>query len=407
MQLVRPDNNHPPLSIIGLILFFTLLLTSLTISGNNLKKLFTDHHGRSHRLTGLFHLFWLAFGAVIVIVSSKHFHHNNYYPHYWHNMTCLMYDIILGLSGIITTLTAASSFPHKHVVNQPGESGTLSKYAMVTQDEMMEHSFYQGVNLCQALFLHVGTWGVILDSENNDDESTTTSLVLLFAKRFLLLFLVTLPWTIRKRFPVNSFSDNWKRKRSRSNSNVQHDNTITNNNHHRHHEKLQANGEKRVGTIIQVGAQKGSSKSLWLINGMYRFKKWQYIFYKHVILHGLNISVALSISSSSQQQQQQPDKWPLPLTSEWRTFWLLLNTSYVMEFFLQTLVKRQILTQRKMMILNALLMTLATIASMERNVLGQVRIEAALISLFLNFYNRGHDVLNTMMTFFMLSKLIW
>ena len=195
-----------------------------------------------------------------------------------------------------------------------------------------------------------------------------------------MLLLVTLPWAIRKtRFPVNSFSGNWKR------SNVE----MNKNNNGK--EQNASNG----GGGIQVGTEKGS-KYLWLINAMYRFKKWQYVFYKHVILHGLNISVAVATSSTSQTNHNNT---PLPLTPQWRTFWLLLNTSYVMEFFLQSLVKRRILTQQYMMGLNVLLMISASLASMEYNVLGQVRVEAALISLALNFWNRGHDVGNTMVTF--------
>jgi len=277
-----------------------------------------------------------------------------------------LYDITLGTSGIITTLTAASSFPHKHIHNRPGESGTLSNDAIVTQGEMVEHSFYQGVNLVQVVYLHLVTWKVDLDEER-------LSIVVVFVKRFGMLLLVTLPWAIRKRFPVNSFSANWRRKNVEMKKNNRHHNT---------------NGGIRVGTEKE-------SKYLWLINGMYRFKKWQYVFSKHVILHGLNISVA----SSYQSYKNDDTTLPLPLTPQWRIFWLLLNTSYVMEFFLQSLVKRQVLSQKFMMVLNALLMISASIASMESNVLGQVKVEAALISLFLNFYNRGHDVLNTMVTF--------
>mmetsp|Transcript_25553 Transcript_25553/g.38032 ORF Transcript_25553/g.38032 Transcript_25553/m.38032 type:complete len:377 (-) Transcript_25553:27-1157(-) len=355
------NNNHPPLSISGLILFFTLLLTTLTLSNNaSGLKLFTHPHGRIHRLTGLFHLLWLLYGAIFLI-NDYHTQHT-VVKNDWHRI-CLVYDITLGTSGIITTLTAASSFPHRHILNRPGESGTLSKDAIVTQGEMVEHSFYQGVNLVQVVFLHLVTWGLVVDG---DEER------LVFGKRFGMLLLVSLPWAIRKRFPVNSFSANWRRK---------NDVEMKKNNRH-------DNGGIRVGTEKE-------SKYLWLINGMYRFKKWQYVFYKHFILHGLNISVA----SSYQSYKNDDTTLPLPLTPQWRIFWLLLNTSYVMEFFLQSLVKRQVLSQKFMMVLNALLMISASIASMEKNVLGQVKIEAALISLFLNFYNRGHDVLNTMVTF--------
>ena len=224
--------------------------------------------------------------------------------------------------------------------------------------------------------MHAVTWGVTAGTAVEHDDVDEKRSIVEVAKRVGMLVLVTLPWAIRKRFPVNSFSDNWKR------------NNVEMNNNNRHNDK--------GGGGIQVGTEKGS-KYLWLINGMYRFKKWQYVFYKHVILHGLNISVAVTAASTSQHTNH--NHTPLPLTPQWRTFWLLLNTSYVMEFFLQSLVKRKVLTQRYMMGLNFLLMISASFASMEYNVLGQVRVEAALISLVLNFWNRGHDVANTMVTF--------
>ena len=189
-----------------------------------------------------------------------------------------------------------------------------------------------------------------------------------------MLFAVTLPWAVRKRFPVNSFSANWQRN---------NDGNDTNNEENKNRIKL--------GTETE-------SKSLWLINAMYRFKKWQYIFYKHTILHGLNVSVAV-VSSNRWQQG-------VALTSQWRIFYLLLNTSYVMEFFLQSLVRRGVLAQRFMMALNILLMASSSLAAMDSNVLGQVRIEAALLSLWFNFSNRGHDILNTMATFVLVQFMI-
>ena len=357
-------SNDEPLSISGLKLFFALLLTCLAIS-NSLIKLFTHHHGRIHRISGLFHLLWLIYGTFFIVNNNNNYpKNNNNHHHYWH-FQCLLYDTILGISGITITLTAAYAFPHKHVHNRPGESGTLAKNAIVTQGEMMEHSFYQGLNLLQALYLHLITWG------SGDDDDDDLTFLMLSMKRFGMLLLVTLPWAVRKRFPVNSFSANWKsmEKNQRQEKVMKYDNDG-----------------------IQVGTEKGS-KYLWLINGMYRFKKWQYVFYKHVILHGLNISVGIAMKSD------KDDDIPLPLTSQWRIFWLLLNTSYVMEFFLQSLVKRRVISQKFMMVLNALLMISASLASMDTNVLGQVRIETALISLFFNFYNRGYDVFNTLATF--------
>ena len=355
--------NQQPLSITGLNLFFALLLTCLIFTNKiGPIELFTNHHGRAHRLAGLFHLIWLLIGAYFIIVMKNNGNNDDdhYYNQHWH-IKCLVYDVILGVSGIVTTLTAASSFPHRHVINRSGESGTLSRQAMVTQSEMIEHSFYQGMNLWQAMYLHLITWGVDHDSSSSNS-------------RFLMLFVVTLPWAVRKRFPVNSFSANWRKNEDMN------------------------NGDNKRNNIIQVGTEKGST-TLWLINVLYRIKKWQYVFYKHVILHGLNVSVAIS----SQHHQQQP----LPLTSQWRIFWLLLNASYVMEFFLQSLVKRGVLTQRFMMVLNGLLMASSSIAATEANVLGQVRVDAALLSLLLNFYNRGHDILNTMATCLVVRFIIW
>jgi len=267
---------------------------------------------------------------------------------------------------------------------------------------MVEHSFYQGVNLGQVVYLHLITWGVDLSddysSSNNgsgDEERLTISMAG-FAKRFGMLLLVTLPWTVRKRFPVNSFSANWKNQTHHVDDTVGKE-MIKN---HGHNGKVIKSDTVNNNGGIRVGTEQGS-KYLRLINGMYRFKKWQYVFYKHVILHGLNISVATTTAtatSTSSHVHKNNDTIPLPLTPQWRTFWLLLNTSYVMEFFLQSLVKRQVLTQRSMMVLNALLMISASFAS-NNVVLGQVKVEAALISLGLNFWNRGHDLGNTLVTF--------
>lgn len=369
--------HDQPLSILGLKLFFALLLVCL-LSNNKIGpvKLFTNHHGRAHRLAGLFHLIWLLVGAFYVVVDNSNNSNddddgNNLLE--LRHIKCLVYDFILGISGIITTLSAASSFPHRHVINRSGESGTLSSMAMVTQSEMIEHSFYQGLNLWQAMYLHLIT---CRDHEHrllNNSKSASSSL---FAWRFLMLFAVTLPWAVRKRFPVNSFSANWRK----NNENVK-------------------NKKKDDKNRIKLGTEK-ESKSLWLINAMYRFKKWQYIFYKHTILHGLNVSVAV-VSSNRWQQGVA-----LTLTSQWRIFYLLLNTSYVMEFFLQSLVRRGVLAQRFMMALNVLLMTSSSLAAMDSNVLGQVRIEAALLSLLFNFSNRGHDILNTMATFVLVQFMI-
>jgi len=128
---------------------------------------------------------------------------------------------------------------------------------------------------------------------------------------------------------------------------------------------------------------------------MYFVKKWQYVFYKHVILHGLNISVA---SVALVETNGESIGGALPLSPEWRVFWLCLNTSYVMEFFLQSLVKRRdVISQRSMLFVNVLLMVSSSLAASSA-VFVAVRWDAALVSFLLNFGNRGHDVVNTMAT---------
>ena len=99
---------------------------------------------------------------------------------------------------------------------------------------------------------------------------------------------------------------------------------------------------------------------------LYRFKKYQYLFYKHVLLHGLNITIALVVlnQTATHPQTQDEDGYihgaygthgdgdtrgdeaslrvarvltTTVLTSEgyFSLYWLALNTAYVMEFFLQ------------------------------------------------------------------------
>ena len=235
-------------------------------------------------------------------------------------MNSLVYDTVLGVLGTFLSLSAAYEFQHKNIVNTA--SGTLDEHATVTYNEMIEHSFYQVLNLVQAWYLHA------IASETS------------VRNRVILMFLVTSPWLLRGWFPVHSFSDNYN---------------------------------------------KIDDKSSSFIRIMYRIKKYQYVFYKHFLLHGLNLSVAVY----SQGLVNQP---------EFRLYWLLLNLSYVMEFFLQTLVKKKYLSQSNMLKLQVVLMTAATIAAVY--VLQHVSILISCLSVFLNFTNRGHDVFNTMAILF-------
>jgi hypothetical protein len=102
----------------------------------------------------------------------------------------VLFDIVLGALGIGLTLAAAREFGHKNVRNRA--SGTLDEDATVSYDEMIEHAFYQVLNLCQALFVAY----VSLPS---------TSLI----SRAFCACACSAPWLFRSAFPVHSFSKNY------------------------------------------------------------------------------------------------------------------------------------------------------------------------------------------------------
>ena len=342
----------------SLTLFLIVILVIALCHG---RTLFWDSHGWRHRLAGGALLSWLLLGCVLLwwdIVDQEH----NKSQNYSRVVVVLAYDIGLGLWGIAATLTAARDFPHKHVRNVAGQSGTLAERAIVTQAEMVEHSFYQGLNLWQALYLHfmAGT------------TSPTSSLgIPQWFRNGFALWLVTAPWYLRNRFPVHSFSNNWKRSKYTS--------------------------DRDSSDTMKATQQHSNFKEAT----MYKIKKWQYVFYKHVILHGLNISICL------QQRSQQP---ALPLVSNvydpegivykpgWRLFWIALNAAYVLEFFLQSLVKRKILSQSCMLMLNQSLMLISSLAALQ-SVLRVVQWPICLVSVLLNFANRHHDIFNTILVY--------
>jgi hypothetical protein len=160
---------------------------------------------------------------------------------------------------------------------------------------MMEHLFYQALNLLQALYLHV------------------VPFLRLPRERFLALAAVSSPWLIRSWFPVHPFSQNWKEK----------------------------------DQIIQRRS---------LETFLYRIKKWQYLLYKHVLLHGTNLIACLEDPLRTGAADIVHD----PL---WRLYWVCLNSSYVMEFFLQSMVKRRAIEQSTMLFLNRWLMIVSTLAA--------------------------------------------
>ena len=90
-----------------------------------------------HRLLGLFLLLWQSYGVLsfsnILLARPKSY---------------FVYDIVLGVLGTLTTLSAAYEFQFgSHVKSTNKASGTLEESATVTSSEMFEHSFYQIINL--------------------------------------------------------------------------------------------------------------------------------------------------------------------------------------------------------------------------------------------------------------------
>lgn len=299
-------------SLVGLCIYHA---TVTAVVVRNAMTLFLDPNGLQHRISGALQYLWLIVGTSIAARESLS---SNDFSLWW------AYNVILAVLGIQSTLSAAQSFPHRTVKNDIGQSGTLNEKAIVTYNEMIEHSFYQILNLVQITYLHAMHATV-------DPHTQVSSLPWYF--RLLALFLVTSPWLIRKRFPAHSFRDNWKQ------------------------------------------TQKHSTMEVLL----YQIKKWQYIFYKHAVLHSLNISMCVL---------------PFSLGANFMLFWLCLNTSYVMEFFMQTMVKRKILTQYQHLLLQRLLMTVSSLSAIVP-ILFRINPIVTLISVLLNFQHRYHDVKNT------------
>ena len=317
-------------------LFFAPLLGLLVPKAG----MFFTNHGRYHALTGGVFLGLLLLGMADALLIEA----LNPAPSRWLLTPALgvprvVYDLLLNALGIVLTLTAAFEFKHKRVQNVA--SGTLDQHATVTHGEMLEHSFYQGLNLVQIAYLHGISLVVrppipFLQALLPADVMAHLSPEMLeLMVRLVCCLGSALPWLARDLFPVNKFSDNYTKMDERSTP---------------------------------------------LVRLLYRIKKYQYVFYKHFLLHGLNISVAWY------------GLYDLPHQQFFRLYWMSLNTSYVMEFFLQTLVKKKHMTQDMMLALQKVLMTEATLVALY--VLKRVNLLVALSSLALNFLNRKHDVTN-------------
>jgi len=296
----------------SMVLFGTFFVCLGTVVVPN-AGMFFKKHARLHRVMGLAHLCCLLAGFFLFPFGSH----------------SLAYHLVLGACGTGATLSAAFDFRfHDKIKNKA--SGTLQKETIVTFGEMLEHSFYQMLNVVQIATLHAHAW---LDKGNSFSGWSVP------ATRAALVLIATAPWLLRSRFPVNSFMSNYK------------------------------DLHMKDYTIEQV---------------LYRIKKWQYVFYKHALLHGLNISVATRLSADTSVSLVEA-----PL---FQIYWLALNTSYVMEFFTQTLVRKRYLGQSNMLLLQRLLMGVSSVSALF--VLSYVRIGVVIVSHFLNVSHRGHDFVN-------------
>ncbi len=338
-------------SVVAFTLFFAIVIAAVLWQRPHLVISARRAHGRAHRFVACALLVWLSVGVALLASPAPRFY--------------FVFDVVMAVLGIATTLTAAHDFAaHQHVKNEA--SGVLEQHTTVTRDEMLEHSFYQALNGVHILFLHflpalppssvsgLGDGGGDFDGTDVDMQCSPMALLLALAA-------VTAPWLMRHHFPVNHFSANYARSK-----------------HAR---------DKAPCTAEAI---------------LYRLKKYQYLLYKHCLLHGLNISLVLtalaSLSSSpSSSSSSSPSSSPSPSSMadivSIRVYWLALNVSYVLEFFLQTLVKKHVLSQSTMLALNQLLMYVATAAAL-RVVAAFVDVRIAALSLVANLVHRSADASN-------------
>ena len=331
-------------SLASFLAFFLVVLTRYAIP--NRARMFAwkrRRFARDHRLSGMAHLLVLASGGVLLL-CRHHQHHANATTrsssssvlfggtNFW-----VAYDVLLALSGIQVTSSALSDFGalHSRVRDEGSDaksSGVLHETKTVATSEMKEHLFYQRLNLVQILYLHFcDAW--------EEDVRAKAGLVLA----------TTLGWASQARYPVNSFSKNY------------------------------GGGGENGGTFDS------------LENFLYRAKKWQYVFYKTCLLHGLNVSAAIGFGRSSGNRSSTSGTF-------FQLYWLCLNASYVMEFFLQTLVKKKYGTQSNVLFMNQFLMLVSSFSALPI-VMNRVHPIAFLAAFALNFLNRKKELTNVCLAF--------
>eukprot|EP00756_Hemistasia_phaeocysticola_P050867 Hpha_TRINITY_DN26051_c0_g1::TRINITY_DN26051_c0_g1_i1::g.115338::m.115338 len=296
---------------VGLIVFVGRLVVASAI---HWEQLFLPKYGRPHRLLGLLLFAYITFGladARLALVPRD-------------SWALWLYDALLSLIGAAVAYTAYLGFGKAHRRVKNDASGVLDEAATVSEAEMLEHCFYQLLNLSQVCFLHYLAW-------QQPGPTVRVALGLGTAS----------PWLFRSRFPVNSFSANY--------------------------------------------SQPDRGGSTTLIRVLYRLKKYQYLFYKHALLHGLNATMATNGGRTD----------GLVFAPHFRLYWLCLNTAYVFEFYMQSLVKKQYMSQQWMLILQHLLMAVSTVAAVQVLAMS-VHFAPAALSLALNLLRRGRDFTNMM-----------
>ena len=305
----------------------------LSVVAPHAPRLFAPRFGRGHRLAGAAHLVLLLVGVADLLarVSQASFGASARPPL---DLVALplgrarvsgafLYDALLGVSGCALTITAASDFgiPRARLRNRA--SGALDDDQTVTREEIVEHLFYQVLNVTQMVFLRLAP--IVAATHGRSGACAS-------------LALATAPWLFRSAFPTNRFSANYRRREPLVADVADAGNAMM--------------PERSAGTTT-------TAVSSFRIKRLYRMKKAQYVFLKHVLQHGLNVGVVVAATRAS----SSPSSSSLADTLFFRAYWLTLNTAFVMEFFMQTLVKKNKLSQRTMLRANKTLMFTSSLAA--------------------------------------------
>ena len=303
----------------------------LSVVAPHAPRLFAPRFGRGHRLAGAAHLVLLLVGVADLLarVSQASFGASARPPL---DLVALplgrarvsgafLYDALLGVSGCALTITAASDFgiPRARLRNRA--SGPLDDDQTVTREEIVEHLFYQVLNVTQMVFLRLAP--IVAATHGRSGACAS-------------LALATAPWLFRSAFPVNRFSANYRRR-----------------------EPLVRVADAG-NALPERSAGRATADSPVRVRRLYRLKKAQYVFLKHVLQHGLNAGVVVAATRASSSPSSPSS---LADTLFFRAYWLTLNTAFVMEFFMQTLVKKNKLSQRTMLRANKTLMFTSSLAA--------------------------------------------